>query len=133
MKVTPKEYAVGLFNSIYGKDGGEVKNIINKFVNLLIKNNDLSKSGKISEIFSSLWNEAEEVVESEVITAKKLDGESIETLKDFLIKQSYAKKVTIKEKIDRNILGGMIIRYNDKVLDKSLKTKIKNLSNSIKG
>ncbi|MCR4284116.1 MAG: ATP synthase F1 subunit delta [Parcubacteria group bacterium] len=133
MKITPKEYAVGLFNSAYGKDEDEVKNIINKFVDLLIKNNDLSKAGKIYDIFSSLWNKAEGIVESEVTTAKKLDKESIESLKNFLIKQSKAKKMIIREKIDKNILGGMIVRYNDKILDRSLKTKIKNLSNSIKG
>lgn len=132
MKVTPKEYAVGIFNSVKGKDENEVKNIVNKFVNLLIKNNDMSKTDKISEIFSFLWNKENKIVESEIVTAKKLDEESIGSLKNFLITQSKAKKIIIKEKIDRNILGGIIVRYDDKILNRSLKTKIENLSNSIK-
>lgn len=132
MKVTPKRYAIGLFNSIADKDGNEIKNIVNNFVSLLIENNDLSKAGKISEIFSSLWNKKNKIIESEIVTAKKLDEKSLASLKNFLINQSKAEEIIIKEKIDKNILGGVIIKYDDKILDKSLKTKIRNLKKSIK-
>jgi len=132
MKITPKEYATGLFYSISGKNDDEIKNIVNNFVNLLIINNDVSKADKVSQVFSSLWNKENKIVESEVTTSNKLDAESQESLKKFLIKESKAKEVIIKENIDKNILGGMIIKYNDKILDRSLKTKIKNLNNFIK-
>ncbi|PIR57645.1 MAG: ATP synthase F1 subunit delta [Parcubacteria group bacterium CG10_big_fil_rev_8_21_14_0_10_38_31] len=132
MKITPKEYATGLFYSISGKNDDEIKNIVNNFVNLLIINNDVSKADKVSQVFSSLWNKENKIVESEVTTSNKLDAESQESLKKFLIKESKAKEVIIKENIDKSILGGMIIKYNDKILDRSLKTKIKNLNNFIK-
>ena len=132
MKITPKEYATGLFYSISGKNDDEIKNIVNNFVNLLIINNDVSKADKVSQVFSSLWNKENKIVESEVTTSNKLDAESQESLKKFLIKESKAKEIIIKENIDKSILGGMIIKYNDKILDRSLKTKIKNLNNFIK-
>jgi len=132
MKVLPKEYAIGLIESIKGKNDNEIKKITDNFVDLLIKNNDLSKSENISRIFSSLWNKENKIVESEIITAKKIDGDSLASLKNFLTNKTGAKKITINERIDKNIIGGTIIKYNDKVLDKSLKTKIKKLSDSIK-
>lgn len=132
MKVTPKEYAIGLFSSTSGKDDNEIKKIVNNFVDLLIKNNDLSQTDKISQIFSSLWNKENGIVESEVTTVKKLDPELLASLKNFLITESKAREVIIRETTDKSILGGVIIKYNDKILDRSLKTKIKNLSNSIK-
>ncbi len=132
MKVTPKTYANSLFESTLGKDDYEVKKIVDNFTDLLIKNNDLSKARKVTQIFSSLWNKENGIIESEVISARKLDTDSLNSIKDFLITQSKAKKILVKEKINKDILGGVIIKYDDKILDNSLKTKIKDLNMSIK-
>lgn len=132
MKITSKDYALSLMMAVKGKKENEVKNIASKFVDLLIENNDMSKSSKILETFSRLWNKENGVIEADVTIARKLDPASLNSLTNFLSKLSGAKKVKISEKIDENILGGVIVRYDDKVIDKSLKTKIKNLSNAIK-
>lgn len=132
MIITPKDYAMSLFRATKSKTEKEVKSVINNFVDLIIRNNDLSKTSKILDIFSTLWNKENNIVEAEIIAAKKLDRGAINSLENFIIKLSGAKKVKIAEKINEDILGGAIIRYEDKIIDKSLKTKIKNLSNSIR-
>ena len=131
-KITPKDYAIGLIESVRGKRNDEIKIVADKFVSLLVENNDLSKSQKIIDTFSSLWNKENKIVESEITTTEKLDDKALNSLKSFLIEVSGAKEAVINEKIDRDILGGAIIKYDDKVLDKSLKTKVKKLNNLIK-
>lgn len=131
-KITPKDYAMGLFESIKGKMENEITIVIDNFIATLAKNNDLSKVSKIIDAFSRLWNKESGIVESEIAVAKKLDRDSLNLLKDFLLKLSGAKEAVVKEIIDESILGGAVIRYEDKVFDFSLKTKIKNLNNLIK-
>lgn len=132
MIITSKDYATSLIRATKSKTEKEIKSVINNFVDLLIQNNDMSRTSKILDIFSTLWNKENNIVEAEIIAARKLDQGAIDSLGNFIIKLSGAKKVKIAEKINEDILGGAIIRYEDKIIDKSLKTKIKNLSNSIK-
>ena len=132
MKITPKDYAISLLRAIEGKKENEAKVVIENFVGLLARNNDLSKAPGIMDIFSSLWNKENKIIESEITAAKKLDANSLDSLKGFLLKLSGAKEVKMIEKVDKDILGGIVVRYDDKVIDMSLRTKIRNLSNSIK-
>lgn len=132
MKITPKDYATSLLQAIKGKKDGEADIIVGRFVDVLAKNNDLSKESKIIDYFSFLWNKENKIVESEITTARIIDAGLRNSLKDLLIKISRAEKVEMIEKVDKDILGGVIIKYDDRVLDGSLKTKVKNLNNAIK-
>jgi len=56
-----------------------------------------------------------------------LDKETGKLLKNYITGLSGAKEVLVSEKTDKNILGGVIIKYGDKVLDGSLKTSLEEL------
>lgn len=127
MKATSKQYAISLFESVDGKKDGEVGAVIKSFLELLVKNNDLSKAEKIIAEFVKLWNKKEGVVESEITTARKLDKASSDSLKKMVAELTGAKKVIVNEKIDEKILGGAVIRYDDQILDASLKTRLAGL------
>lgn len=132
MKITPKLYATGLLQALHNKQEAEIAPIIDAFVALLIKNNDIAKADKIIAAFLALWNKEHGIITSEITTAKKLDKETKDSLESFLLKQSGARAVEIQEKIDSDVLGGVVIRYDDTVLDYSVKTKISDLISAIK-
>ncbi len=132
MKITPKLYATGLLQALHNKQGAEIALIIDAFVALLAKNNDTAKADKIIAEFSALWNKEHKMSASEITTAKKPDEGTRGLLETFLLKQSGSRAAEIQEKIDGDILGGMVIRYEDTVLDYSVKTKISDLINTIK-
>ena len=67
------------------------------------------------------------MVEAEVISANVLDEETAEELKKYIADASGKKKVEINNKIDKKILGGAVIKYEDKIIDGSLKTRISEL------
>ncbi|MFH1822227.1 MAG: ATP synthase F1 subunit delta [Patescibacteria group bacterium] len=131
MKITPKQYAGSLYDLTVGKNDSQLKDVIKSFINVLLENNDFGKAKKIIEEFEKIWNKEEKTVEAEVTSAKELDNELIKLLKNYIINLFNAKRVNLNNKIDKNILGGVIIKYEDKVIDGSLKTKLRELKNKM--
>ncbi|MEA3463831.1 MAG: ATP synthase F1 subunit delta, partial [Patescibacteria group bacterium] len=89
------------------------------------------KADEIIEKFIKVWNREQGIVEAEVVSAKKLDNSVIKLLNNYIIELSGAGKVLVKQKIDKNILGGVVIKYEDKVLDGSLRMKLGELRNKM--
>ena len=127
MKITPKCYAQSLYESVDGKTAFEVAVISKKFVELIAKNNHLTKATAIIAEFSKIWNEKKGIVEATVVSAKEMDGETVNRLNDHIVKLSKAKEVALRTKIDKDILGGVVITYGDKMIDLSLKTQLVDL------
>ena len=132
MKISPKLYATGLLQALHNKQEAEAAAIIDAFVALLARNNDTAKTDRIIAAFSDLWNKEHKIIASEITTARELDTGTRDSLKSFLLTRSGAREVEMKEKIDTEVLGGAIIRYDDTVLDFSVKTKISDLISAIK-
>ncbi len=131
MKITVKQYALSLYETVGGKSAAEVKDIVKKFVELLAEKNQLSKSEKIIAEFLKIWNDKHGIVEAQAVSASHLDKETVKLLKSYVTKLSGAKEVIMTEKTDKDILGGVIIRYGDKVVDGSLKTQLEDLKNKL--
>ena len=121
MKISPKQLALSLYESVEGKSAAQVKAVIAKFVELLAGKNMLAKADKITAQFVKIWNEKHGIVEAEVASAKGLDKASFKLLENYITGLSVANKVLISEITDKNILGGVIVRYGDKIIDGSLK------------
>ena len=127
MKITPKQFALSLYEAVEGKPASQVKAVIGKFVELLAKKNMLAKADKIMAEFVKIWNEKQGIVEAEVMSAKGLDKASFQLLENYIAGLSGAREVFFSEKTDKNILGGVVIRYGDRVVDGSLKTSLNDL------
>jgi len=127
MKIRQKQYAESLYQAVQGKDQGEIKELVKNFIKILVRNNDISKTEKILNEFSRIWNLKAGVLEAEVVSARKLDPPILWALNSYLIKLSKAKKIILNNKINKNILGGVIIRFGDKVIDGSLKMSLNEL------
>ena len=124
MKITPKQYAESLYQIVADKKDSEVKIAVENFVKVLISNNDIFKVDKITEKFVKVWNREQGIVEAEVVSAKELDKKIVKLLNDYIVKLSGARKVVAKQKVDKNILGGVVIKYEDKILDGSLRMRL---------
>lgn len=131
MKIKPKQLALSLYETLDGKTSGQVKAVIAKFVELLSGKNMLAKADKIAVEFVKIWNTRHSIVEAEVASANGLDKVSIKLIKNYIIELSGAKEVRVSEKTDKNILGGVVIRYGDKIVDGSLKTSLEELRNKM--
>jgi F-type H+-transporting ATPase subunit delta len=130
MKINPKKYALALYESVALEEGA-IENLLKNFVKILVKNNDLSKAKKIEIEFNKIWNKKKGIVDANIISAKKTDKETLEIIENYIKKISGSPNVNMQEEIDKNMIGGIIIKYEDKILDGSLRTSLKTLKEKL--
>lgn len=98
------------------------KNVIRRLAAYLI---DESRTGEADLIIRSIYDELEQsgVIVADVTTAKDLDGEIKDQIKQLLS----AEQLDIREHIDPSVLGGIRIATASRVLDATLKNRLKQL------
>lgn len=131
MKIKPKQYARALFELTKDKNKTEVKETIANFAKFLFKNNDAFKLDKILQEFTILCNKELLILDAEISSAHQLSRETEELLKEYLKKESTAKEIKTDLKVNKNILGGVIIKYGDKIFDASIKNRLNKLKQSL--
>jgi len=131
MKITPKQYAQSLNELVYDKNETEVLTVLKTFIDLLVKNNDYNKSDEIMMEFSNLWDENNGELAVALSSARTLGDDSKDIIAEYLKNKTGKNKINISENIDPEMMGGMVLRYGDKILDGSLKTNLNNLKEKI--
>lgn len=126
MKIDAKKYALVLFELVQDKSPDESKELISRFVKILAKNHHLALGKKIIYYLNRLYEKAGQDLELSCLSAKPLDKDLLDSLSaNFNISK-------VKTEVDENILGGIILRYQDKIIDASLKTRLNKLNNHLK-
>lgn len=133
MKISPKQYARALADLLTGRDAKAMEKVIFDFVDFLVRNRDLDKEvaivAELEQIFTTVSGEKKVKLKS----ARRLPEATKKQLKVFLAKKSGSSQIIISEEIDPSIIGGFVVRYDDKVIDGSLKHNLshfqKQLSN----
>ncbi len=97
------------------------------FVRLLVHNGRIGLLPQIRDLFESYRAEHEGYVDVEVVTAFPLSDEDKETLISALEK-NLGKKVHLQALQDRGLIGGVIIRAGDKVIDGSIKGRLERMA-----
>ncbi len=126
MKISSKQYAQALVETVSDKKGKTVGEAIDNFVKLLTQNNDLKLANEIYGQITDIYNEQEGILDAQVFSAKVL-GKKENVVKQQIKSETGAKEINLENIVDKNILGGMIIKYGDKILDMSLKARLEEL------
>ena len=71
------------------------------------------------------------IVQSKVITAKALDEELMAEVTNYLNGIEKGEKVEVSFNVNKKILGGLVVKYGDRILDNSLKTRLNQLKTSL--
>ncbi len=125
-KNTPKQYAIALHQIVAGLSGKSLDEALKQFVILLARDHKLKQADTIISEFVRYSKKAEGIAEIEITTVGDLDEKTINK-----IKSSFGDKVEATIKVDPNILGGIKIKTEDRILDASLKTQLLKLKESI--
>lgn len=131
MKIRSKQYAQALYEALEGKDKDRAKTVIDNFVQLLARNRGISKINKILEHFDNIWNDNQGVTEARVVTSIELSKDTLEFLKEYISQAAQAQEVRINNEVDKDVLGGVVIRYGDKMIDASLRSQVRGLKNKL--
>ncbi len=109
------------------KSSSEQKNISEKVVKFLFKKRLLSKAPDILLRLKKIINGEEGRIEAKISSVEALSHQTKTSLEQALKKRYSVKEVTLKENIDKKLLGGIKIEVDDEVVDLSVKNKINKL------
>jgi F-type H+-transporting ATPase subunit delta len=112
---------------IFGKG---ISPITLNHLNLIIDQGRQRKLVPIIEEFSALAAAAREKVTAEVTTSVPLSEKMAEKLRRALTKAT-KKQIFLKPRVDPSILGGAIIRVENKIIDGSLRNQLEQIRRSM--
>lgn len=101
------------------------------FICLVTEKGRISYIDRITSEFNKLYYDRNNIAEMTVTTSTALKPELKEKLISKLEEKS-GKKVRLIEKVDPDILGGLIIRYGNSEIDNSVKGKLEAVAEQLK-
>ena len=128
MKVSAKQYAIALYELLTDKNESEISGVVKKFVDYVKKAGDAKNIQDIMKQFVKIYNENNNIVTAQVITAHELGREQQDKVNKFIASHYGAKKVELENIIDKKIKGGIIVKVDDEVLDGSVLSRLRKIT-----
>ena len=119
---------------LVSKAFGEADEYVLNFIKILCERHSVYLFPKTVDAFKAFYDESRGIERVEAVTAISMNNAQIKALTDKLEAKT-GKKIIVSNKVDKSILGGVIIRYSGIQLDGSVKTRLdefgKTLSNIV--
>ena len=119
-KTSVKQYAAALYQATQScADESEVKKVIEKFAALLARGRQLKKAERIIGEFLAYAKERGGIASVKITSAGELDKKTINA-----IEKLFGNKCESTNRVDRSLIGGIILRTKNHILDASVKTQL---------
>ncbi|HEB49582.1 MAG TPA: F0F1 ATP synthase subunit delta [Desulfobulbus sp.] len=106
--------------------------IMTSFLNLLIEKKRAAILPDIADVMQAMVDADQNISHGSVVSAIELDASLQKKIQETLEKIT-GNKVILETRVDPSIIGGIIAKVGDLVLDGSIKTQLNGLKESIKG
>jgi len=110
--------------------GGRVHGLVLELLWLLLAKKRLPAVGDIIEGYGLLLEAQRGIVRAEVTTARPMSAAQQERLKAALERRT-GKTVLIERKIDPRVMGGVVVRMGDQVIDRSIRRTFQEMRASL--
>lgn len=100
------------------------------FLELLIENHRMPVIFRTRREYERLWAEANRVLAVQVTSAIELDEATTQSI-GASIGQSTSRKVTLSTRVDPDILGGIVVRVGNSILDASIRSRLDQLRKQV--
>ena len=120
-----KEKQDGLKKLLDGAD----EQLVN-FLDLLIENHRMPVIFRIRREYDRLWEEKNRLLPVVLTSAIELDDKTIESL-GARIGERTGSTVTLTKHVDPDILGGVIVRIGNSILDASIRNRLEQLRTQV--
>lgn len=109
---------------------GQVNAENENFLKLLVHNNRLSLLPTIAQLFEAYKADEEGYVDVEVKSAYTLSKEAKQSLTATLEK-TLGKKILMNVAVDKSLIGGVLVRAGDRVIDGSIKGRLQHMHKAL--
>jgi ATP synthase F1 delta subunit len=100
------------------------------FLELLAEKHRMPVVFRIRDRFDELWAEAKKRLEVTLTSAVELDDKVVEQVREEVERQT-DREIDLETEVDPAILGGLVLRVGNRVLDASLKSKLEKLRKEV--
>jgi ATP synthase F1 delta subunit len=115
----------GLDRAVSGAD----ETIIN-FLKLLIENHRMPVIFRVRRGYDVLWEQENKLLPVQVTSAVELDKATVKQIGDRIAEQT-GQKVDLAAIVEPDILGGIIVRVGNQVLDASVRNRLEQLRKQV--
>jgi F-type H+-transporting ATPase subunit delta len=137
-----KELEQAITNPLYGASGRKkvletvigkvgISKILASFLLLLFDKGRFDFLSNINEFYQKLADELKGVLRASLVSASELPSETVEKIRTTLSKRT-GKDIILQVKQDPSLIGGIVSRIGDLVLDGSIKSQLLNMRESLK-
>jgi len=106
--------------------------LLSNFLNLLVEKKRAGILPEIATEFQSLVDADQNISRGKVVSAAAI-SEELQTKVQMTLEKITGKKVILTTEVDPSIIGGIVAKVGDLVMDGSIKTQLAGLNESIKG
>ncbi len=115
-----------LIQSLAGKLTDKQQNL----VRLMAENGRLKLMPDVAEQFEVARAKAENIIEAEVTSAFELSAEQVSEITNTL-KNKLGCEITLSTSVDETLIGGVVIKAGDTIIDASMKSQLDSLALSL--
>lgn len=108
----------------------KINNNLKNFLKILIEKGRITSLKAIELTFKQLLNDKHNIIEGTVLSAIPMEKIKVKELEEKLSKK-YNKNVTLENKVDESILGGVLVRLGNTQIDGSVKTRLNNIKDQL--
>ena len=111
--------------------GGRINETAESFVKLLVENGKLSLMPEISSVYALLKSEAGGAIEATLQAAYPVNAKFEQAISAAMQKK-LNREVHFTTEEDKSLLGGVVVRVGDMVIDASVRGQIESLANELR-
>jgi len=137
-----KELEQALINPLYDVAGRkkvlsavidklDLSKVMNSFLQLVFEKGRVGFLDSINDFYQKLADELKGVARASLVSATELSSEAVEKIRVSLSKKT-GKDIILETEQDPALIGGIVTRIGDLVLDGSIKAQLLNMRESLK-
>jgi F-type H+-transporting ATPase subunit delta len=115
----------GLDKAVDGMD----ENLRN-FVGLLLENHRMPVIFRVRRAYDALWEDKNQLLPVQITSAIELDSSVADRIGKEIGKQT-GRKVQLTSTVDADILGGIVLRVGNSILDASIRNRLEHLRKQV--
>jgi F-type H+-transporting ATPase subunit delta len=100
------------------------------FLKLLIENHRMPVIFRVRRGYDELWEQENKLLPVRVTSAVELDKKTVSQIGDKIAEQT-GRKVDLSSEVDPDILGGIVVRVGNSILDASIRNRLESLRRQV--
>jgi ATP synthase F1 delta subunit len=120
-----EEKKQGLDKAVEGED-----DVVRNFLAVLIENHRMPALFRIRRELDAMWREVNKLLPVQVTSAVELDEAVTRQIGEEIGRQT-GRKVELSTNVDPDVLGGIVLRVGNSILDASIRTRLDRLRKQV--